>query len=457
MPLRALCILAAFFLLTTTVSASPPANIVAAAEAGDTAAQIKLGRMLLNGDGVDKDPAKARAWFQEAAQTENAEAQMLMGYTAHNGLGTPKDIKAAVIWYEKAAAQGHHAAEFNLGLIYEAGEGVPQDILLAKLLFIRASEHKTYNLPQFRVGRIYETGLAGPIDIKKAKDWYYKAAFRGLPEAQYALARLMETDARDVEGLKLVLHWYKLAADGGIDDADTAAARVEAKLVGLQKAATKVVEAARSETPNRAGRLPPSGPIVEYKGRKLVGSTYKNAANDEFFKWMKWALDKVDALPAHLKGGASHIREFRYDPPSPERAQNDVYTNIVGVYTIDEQDTFPAPIVIYQDMRWGAPISLAYNIATSGIYADRHRKRIEVAKKLARHETGERPLSPGELKSANRAFYELSADLHKTDQRVLDEYACEPILRSFALTEVWETDSRKRDAIARDLALRNCH
>jgi hypothetical protein len=64
--------------------------------------------------------------------------------------------------------------------------------------------------------------------------------------------------------------------------------------------------------------LPPAGPVIDYKGRKLIGSTYRDANNADFFKWMKWAIDKVDQLPENLRFYPSLIRVIRFDPPSKE-------------------------------------------------------------------------------------------------------------------------------------------
>lgn len=48
------------------------------AEKGSDLAQLNLGIRYLNGDGVDKDPKKARKWLEAAAKQGNAGAKKLL-------------------------------------------------------------------------------------------------------------------------------------------------------------------------------------------------------------------------------------------------------------------------------------------------------------------------------------------------------------------------------------------
>ena len=50
------------------------------ADSGDAAAQCSLGAKYWNGDGVPKDPAKAREWFAKAAAHGDAAAQRALDH-----------------------------------------------------------------------------------------------------------------------------------------------------------------------------------------------------------------------------------------------------------------------------------------------------------------------------------------------------------------------------------------
>jgi TPR repeat protein len=97
-----------------------------AAEAGDAAAQFKLGVMYDNGNGVAEDFAEALKWYRKAAEQGHAVAQNNLGEMYYNGKGVPEDNAEAFKWFRKAAEQRHAFAQFALGL-----GGVPQDDVAA--------------------------------------------------------------------------------------------------------------------------------------------------------------------------------------------------------------------------------------------------------------------------------------------------------------------------------------
>ena len=93
---------------------------------GHAVAQYSLGLLYANGQGVPKDDAQARQWFEKAAVQGNADAQVNLGILYDYGRGVPQDFKMAVKWYRRAAEQGNDLAQRKLGLLYERGDGVQQ-------------------------------------------------------------------------------------------------------------------------------------------------------------------------------------------------------------------------------------------------------------------------------------------------------------------------------------------
>jgi len=77
-----------------------------------------------------------RLW-RPLADQGHASAQISLGLMYDNGQGVPQDYIEAVKWYRKAVEQGNAAAQNNLGTMYDLGKGVPQDYVEA---------HKWYNL-----------------------------------------------------------------------------------------------------------------------------------------------------------------------------------------------------------------------------------------------------------------------------------------------------------------------
>ena len=85
-----------------------------AANGGITVAKYKLGKMLLNGDSVEKDIPKAIEWLKQAAMEENEFAEYALGRMYLFGLGVEKDLPLAMEYLRSAAARGN---EYAAGLI----------------------------------------------------------------------------------------------------------------------------------------------------------------------------------------------------------------------------------------------------------------------------------------------------------------------------------------------------
>ncbi|WP_264046673.1 tetratricopeptide repeat protein [Methylobacterium flocculans] len=80
----------------------------AASYFGDPNAQYNLGRLYLDGTGVDTDPRQAARWFNLAAEKGHAPAQALLGQLLVNGQGVPAQRARGLMWLSLArdAAQG---------------------------------------------------------------------------------------------------------------------------------------------------------------------------------------------------------------------------------------------------------------------------------------------------------------------------------------------------------------
>ena len=145
------------------------------AEQGNALAQLGLGVMYANGQGVPQDYAQAVVWYRKAAEQGDADAQTIVGLMYVNGHGVSQDYAQAVIWYRKAADQGNGRAQLGLGLMYANGHGVPQD-------YVRA--HMWFNI-----------AAAGASDasVRDSAKWRDLVATRMTP-AQIAEARRMASE-----------------------------------------------------------------------------------------------------------------------------------------------------------------------------------------------------------------------------------------------------------------------
>ena len=91
--------------------------LIETAEKGDADAQVNLGWMYANGQGVTKDEVEAVKWFRKAADQGNADGQSNLGLMYENGRGVAKDEVEAYKWWLLAGAQGNEFAKENIPLI----------------------------------------------------------------------------------------------------------------------------------------------------------------------------------------------------------------------------------------------------------------------------------------------------------------------------------------------------
>jgi len=85
----------------------------AATACGLVEAQLRLGRMLLTGEGLPRDWQAAFACFLSASADGNAEAQNLLGRCYENGWGVAPDRAAARACYREAAEKGDFRGAHN--------------------------------------------------------------------------------------------------------------------------------------------------------------------------------------------------------------------------------------------------------------------------------------------------------------------------------------------------------
>lgn len=100
------------------------------ADKGDVHAQFYLGLLYENGDGVPRDIAKARQWYEKSAAQNGANAQFYLGLLSAFGQGGPIDLVQAYMWYSLAAENGHQGAAVYRGDL--AKEMTPAQIAEAR-------------------------------------------------------------------------------------------------------------------------------------------------------------------------------------------------------------------------------------------------------------------------------------------------------------------------------------
>lgn len=74
-----------------------------AAKEGDVHAQYRLGLVYLKGEGVRRDPSRARKWLHKSAEAGYAGAQAALGAMYAKGIGAERNVVQAYFWLKMAA------------------------------------------------------------------------------------------------------------------------------------------------------------------------------------------------------------------------------------------------------------------------------------------------------------------------------------------------------------------
>jgi TPR repeat protein len=181
-----------------------------AARHGLAAAQLRLGRILLEGTGVDKDEAAALGWFKTAARSGDADAMNMAGRCHENGWGTPKDNAIAADWYRRSAEAGHDWGEYNYANMLFDGLGVPADLPGSLGWYLKACA-QGHARAMNQVGRCFEEGWGVAHDLAFAADWYRKSAEGGYFRGQYNHGAMLAAAGRTQEAAL----WYGKASESG--------------------------------------------------------------------------------------------------------------------------------------------------------------------------------------------------------------------------------------------------
>jgi TPR repeat protein len=128
--------------------------LLSSANAGDAAAQIRIGEFYAAGKSVGRDLSQAAEWYRKAAEKGDVAGQLhLAALYRDGGKGFPRDMAQAAAWYRKAAEQGDTGAQGILGVLYSYGQGVPHNDVEAYYWFDLAASVKGPNQAQYAANR----------------------------------------------------------------------------------------------------------------------------------------------------------------------------------------------------------------------------------------------------------------------------------------------------------------
>lgn len=186
-----------------------------ASQRGDPQASYALAMQMLDGRGVQKDPAggrrllataadkvpaaayamgllllednkpesdrRAAALLRSAADASEPEAQYAMALLYRQGRGVEKDPSEMLLWMARAAANRSAAAQVDYGIMLFNGDVVPKNEAAAARFFQRAAERGNA-VAQNRLARLYASGRGVAKNLVEAGKWHLLANERGVSD-----------------------------------------------------------------------------------------------------------------------------------------------------------------------------------------------------------------------------------------------------------------------------------
>ena len=184
------------------------------AEAENAYAQHYLGKLLFQGEIVNKDVKTAVHWLTASAEQGNQYAQYALGSLFLSGEDVPKDVEAALKWLTQSAENGNEFAQYQLGRLFLRGEEIPKDVETAAR-WLTASAEQGNQYAQYALGRLFLSGEDIPKDVEAALKWLTQSAEQGNEFAQYQLGRLYLIGQDVSKDREAAIHWLTLAAEQG--------------------------------------------------------------------------------------------------------------------------------------------------------------------------------------------------------------------------------------------------
>lgn len=208
----------------------------------DPKAFSNLGMLLLTGEGgVRRDYAKAAYWLERAAAQGVPAAAGSLGRLYLQGLGVERDTVRAISLLTDAARAGHIDAGKELYDLTRAHtDTLCADSLTALALdYLRMPVYEMA-IPLLKraallgdarakaaIAQCYAMGTGVPYDYGHALALFLEAAQAGDPSAQYIIGEALATQP-DLPGAEGTIpdDWFARAAAGGVRDARQAIARL---------------------------------------------------------------------------------------------------------------------------------------------------------------------------------------------------------------------------------------
>ena len=270
------------------------------ANTGYARAQANLGYCHDIGLGTEKNLAKAKRWYGEAAKQGNLVGQLNYAQKLLNeGIGTKNrdSILKARSWFEKALVQNARLKEaaYGIGLSYVKIPGAKEeDLGTARNWLLKAENHpkalfalgyldeqqgrygtaiELYKQAKahgslaaaYNLGRCREIGRGTVENKQEAMNEYLFAANRGHAMSQFAIGLLEYNQGNKTSDYIEAVKWWRLAEKNGSSQAREALSKIkQSRLLTKEEIAIGESDASRLEETIRSNLKPHKSAILAY-------------------------------------------------------------------------------------------------------------------------------------------------------------------------------------------------
>ena len=302
------------------------------ANTGYARAQANLGYCHDIGLGTEKNLAKAKRWYGEAAKQGNLVGQLNYAQKLLNeGIGAKNrdSILKARSWFEKALVQNARLKEaaYGIGLSYAKIPGAKEeDLGTARNWLLKAENHpkalfalgyldeqqrrygtaiELYKQAKahgslaaaYNLGRCREIGRGTVENKQEAMDEYLFAANRGQAESQFAIGLLEYNQGNKTSDYIKAVKWWRLAAKNGSSQAREALSKIkQSRLLTKEEIAIGESDASRLEETIRSNLKPHKSAILAYNQEQafLSDKDAEHVISGFFITNDGWILTSAD-------------------------------------------------------------------------------------------------------------------------------------------------------------------
>lgn len=297
------------------------AHAEAAIAGGVPQANQVLGAILYLGIGEAPDPARAIPYLRLAAEADVPAAFSLLGFAYRDGQGVEKDAAASRRWFERAVDAGRPEAWLPLAW-YLVRDNKPESTERARALIDQGMKKR--QAEAFFLRGVIASQGGGGADLRDTFGFWMTAAELGHEESQYRVGVML------LDGLGTPKHpahgeyWLRRAAQAGHDNAGETVQRLKLPPQLKIPAIPAWLDRNYADEEKDWREKPRIRPVVRYHGAtplRVPGARTLRTVELRHLLAGKAPLLVIDVSNAESVPGAIRLERFGQDRPEAGRKE----------------------------------------------------------------------------------------------------------------------------------------